>query len=619
MKIENNEKPASSIVLKNYKESAGARWLGRICGQPGEFKLEFQVLNWVLVTSAFMGILLTIENFILGIPSPAAESTLIVTIFSLAGYYLVRMKKYFSRIIAPVIYVLFLFPTTFIWFSSEGLKGAMPYFYIVPILAGVSIMRGLMQRIVLSVTILHLLALIIVEKMAPHLVSPYPSDFARWLDILTGVIYSVSYGTGYVVILLHVVRVRTSELEKNKLESIIKIDSELNHQILDLDLLLERILLEARGVVHADAGSIYIKEDDQLVIKYAQNDSMQEELPSGQKLIYSVFSVPISKKTISGYCALTGELINVPDVYNIPSDAPYSFNDYYDRISGYKTISNLTVPLKTTEGNVLGVIQVMNARNNKNQTIPFNKGDELLISHFAANATVAFQRAFLNRTMILRMIRMSELRDPKETGAHVNRVAGYAAEIYDHWAYLHRVDTHERDKYRDTLKIAAMLHDVGKVAIPDKILKKPAQLTSEEYAVMQNHSYFGARLFNDPHSPLDTTAAAIALTHHESWDGTGYPGWIDVQTGEAARADDSGKAIGLRGEEIPLGGRIVAIADVFDALSSRRVYKQAWSEQDVYDELRRLRGTKFDPELVDIFFDILPSIKQIREMYPEVV
>lgn len=404
--------------------------------------------------------------------------------------------------------------------------------------------------------------------------------------------------------------------KKTNLQSIIRIDSELN-QIQDLDLLLERILLEARRVVRADAGSIYVKEGDRLVIKYAQNDTKQKELPPGQKLIYSVFSVPISEKTISGYCALTGKLVNVPDVYAIPEDAPYSFNTSYDRIAAYKTTSNLTVPLKTAEGRLLGVIQVINARDDGGNSVEFGKNDELLISHFAANATVALQRAYMTRAMILRMIKMSELRDPKETGAHVNRVAGYAVEIYERWAYQHGISEIEREKTRDTLKIAAMLHDVGKVAISDLILKKPAKFTPEEYELMKGHTFFGARLFDDPQSPLDTIAADVALTHHENWNGSGYPGWIDPATGEPTKTDDSGKAVGRKGDEIPIAGRIVALADVFDALSSKRVYKKAWAEQDVYDEIRNLSGSKFDPELVDIFFEILPNIKQIRELYPE--
>jgi HD-GYP domain-containing protein (c-di-GMP phosphodiesterase class II) len=403
---------------------------------------------------------------------------------------------------------------------------------------------------------------------------------------------------------------------RTNLESIIRLDSELN-QIQDLDLLLERILLEARRVVHADAGSIYVKDGEKLSIKYSQNDTLQQALPPGQKLIYSVFTIPINEKTLSGYCALTREIVNVKDVYNIPSDSPFSYNAHYDKISGYKTTSMLTVPLKTAENKLLGVIQVINAKDESGSIVPFSPEDELLISHFAVNATVALQRAYMTRAMILRMIKMSELRDPKETGAHVNRVAGYAVELYDRWAYHHKIPELERDKFRDTLKIAAMLHDVGKVAISDIILKKPGKFTPEEYAIMQGHTYFGARLFDDIQSPLDAIASEIALTHHENWDGSGYPGWIDPFTLTPIKTDPEGKPLGRKGTEIPLGGRIVAIADVYDALSSRRVYKEAWDEQSVYDEIRKLSGIKFDPELVEMFFEILPNIKQIREMYPE--
>jgi HD-GYP domain-containing protein (c-di-GMP phosphodiesterase class II) len=230
---------------------------------------------------------------------------------------------------------------------------------------------------------------------------------------------------------------------------------------------------------------------------------------------------------------------------------------------------------------------------------------------------IAHQRAYVTRAMILRMIRMSELRDPKETGTHVNRVAGYAVEIYDRWAYHQGISEREREKFRDTLKIAAMLHDVGKVAISDIILKKPARFTEDEYIIMQHHTIYGAVLFDDPQSPLDTIARDIALTHHENWDGTGYPGWVDMETEQPLKINEQGHPLGRKGEEIPLTGRIVAIADVFDALCSKRVYKDPWTEEQVLDEIRKLSGTKFDPALVDIFFEILPSIKQIQSLYPE--
>ncbi|MDR3248983.1 MAG: GAF domain-containing protein, partial [Treponema sp.] len=246
------------------------------------------------------------------------------------------------------------------------------------------------------------------------------------------------------------------------LRSILSLDSELN-QIQDVDLLLERILLEARKVVHADAGSIYVidrereqgLEVEKLVIKYAQNETTQKSLPPGQKMIYSVFSVPINEKSVSGYAALTRKLINVPDMYCIPEDAPYSFSPSYDQISGYKTISTLTIPLATADGRLLGVIQVINSKDKEGRVIPFSQDDEFLITHFAANATTVLQRAYATRAMILRMIRMSELRDPKETGTHVNRVAGYAVEIYERWAYHHGVSDTEREKFRDTLRVAA--------------------------------------------------------------------------------------------------------------------------------------------------------------------
>jgi len=411
---------------------------------------------------------------------------------------------------------------------------------------------------------------------------------------------------------------------ENDFKNIIRLDSELN-QIQDYDLLLERILFEARKVVRSDAGSIYItvpteegeEGTEKIAIKYSQNDTIQKKMPPGQKMIYSIFSVLINEKSIAGYCALNRSSINVPDMYNIPAEMPYKFNSSFDGITGYKTVSTLTIPLIAADNRLMGVIQVINPKDANDNIVPFTNDDEIMLTHFATNATMVLQRAFITRTMILRMIKMSELRDPKETGTHVNRVAGYSVEIYDRWAYHHKISVAEKEKYRDTLKISSMLHDVGKVAISDAILKKPARFTPEEYQIMQNHTVYGASLFRDANNNVDLLAKEIALTHHENWDGTGYPGWIDPYTGKTEKADAQGKPLGKKGEEIPLGGRIVAIADVYDALCSKRVYKEPWNEKDVLDEMRKLSGTKFDPELIEIFFEVLPNIRQAQNQYPE--
>jgi response regulator RpfG family c-di-GMP phosphodiesterase len=268
---------------------------------------------------------------------------------------------------------------------------------------------------------------------------------------------------------------------------------------------------------------------------------------------------------------------------------------------------------------VIGVLQLINGQDQKGKVIPFYKKDEPLIMNFANTAAMAIERAQMTRAMILRTIKMAELRDPKETGAHVNRVAAYAAAIYEHWATKRGISHAEIEKDLDVLRMAAMLHDVGKVAISDTILKKPGRFTPEEYEVMKQHTVLGARLFSDRYSDLDEAAATVALTHHECFDGSGYPGHINLQDGTPAAGfeTESGGARGKRGEEIPVFGRIVAIADVYDALSCRRVYKEAWDPAQVLETLQSLKGKQFDPDMIDAFFSSLDTIKSIAERYPD--
>ncbi len=406
--------------------------------------------------------------------------------------------------------------------------------------------------------------------------------------------------------------------EKQKLATIIRLGIELT-ETKDIDVLLEKVLKEARKLVRADAGSLYIKEGESLKFSYTQNDTLQKRLPPGKKLIYSTFSLPINSKSISGHVATTGDMLNIADVYKLKSGVPYVFNRQYDDLSGYRTCSVLTLPLRTIRGEIIGVLQLINGKDGRGKVIPFKKTDEPLILNFASIAAVAIERAQMTRALILRTIKMAELRDPKETGAHVNRVAAYAVTIYEHWAGKRGIAQEELDKNRDVLRMAAMLHDVGKVAISDTILKKPSRFTPEEYEIMKQHTIYGANLFSEIYSAFDEAASIVALNHHEFFDGNGYPGHISRADGRPLPGYEgvNGSARGKKGEEIPVFGRLVAIADVYDALSSKRVYKEAWDQSQVLETVHSVSGKQFDPDMVDAFFESLDTINNITERYPD--
>lgn len=404
--------------------------------------------------------------------------------------------------------------------------------------------------------------------------------------------------------------------EREKLDALALLGIELN-QIHDLDMLLERILTRARRFVDADAGSIYIRHGDLLHFTYTQNDTLQQRLENGAKLIYSTFQIPVDENSIAGYVALTGSPLNIADVYCIDVSKPYHFSKKYDEASNYLTKSMLTIPLKNSMNDLFGILQIINTKDRKNNIISFSEKDELMMNHFASVAAVALERAQITRSIFLRMIQMAELRDPKETGAHVNRVAGYAVELYEQWAKIKGIGQSIIDNNKDILRMAAMLHDVGKVAISDIILKKPTRLNIDEYKIMKQHTILGARLFSQMESGFDKAAWQVALNHHERWDGGGYPGHVDYISGQPLDGYTlpNGSAVGKKGEEIPIFGRVVALADVYDALSSERVYKKVWSESRILETIHKESGKYFDPDLVEIFFSQFDIIKSIQKRY----
>jgi HD-GYP domain-containing protein (c-di-GMP phosphodiesterase class II) len=406
--------------------------------------------------------------------------------------------------------------------------------------------------------------------------------------------------------------------EKEKIDLITQISLDIN-QVKDVDLLLEKILTNARKFFDADAGSIYLKDGDELKFSYTQNDTLQNRLGPGKKLIYGTFSIPINNMSIAGYVAKNCKAVNIPDVCQINSTVPYSFDSKFDRLSDYKSCSMLTVPMTNQRGDVLGVMQIINAQDDHGNTIPFSSFDESLIMHLSTSAALALERAQMTRNIILRMISMAELRDPKETGAHVNRVGAYSVEIFEQWAREKGLPPEDVEKQKDLLRMAAMLHDVGKIAISDLILKKPARLTMDEFEIIKSHTYLGARLFKGIQSDFEEVAAEVALNHHEKWDGTGYPGHIDTISEKVLPGFEGadGQPLPKRENEIPLLGRIVAVADVYDALLSRRAYKEPWDEDRTLNEMRRSSGKHFDPEIIDAFFSCLDVLKSIAARYPD--
>ncbi len=392
----------------------------------------------------------------------------------------------------------------------------------------------------------------------------------------------------------------------NTISDILETIRELN-QIKDVDMILDRILFEARSLANADAGSIYLLWKKSLVFSHVQNDTLFGEHGAGAAQ-YTSHSLPITEKSIVGYSALTKEIVVIDDAYKIGNDLPYGFNSSFDKSNDYHTTSILTIPLITYNNSLVGVMQLINARDEDGKVTPFSEYSKTHIPIFTNNATSTIERNMLNRELILRMVKMAELHDPKETGVHVQRVGAFSAEIYQRWAEKRKLSNRKIRHFRDLISLAAMLHDVGKVGISDTILKKPGRLTTDEFEIMKQHTLFGAQLFTNMSSELDMIAHDIALHHHEKWNGAGYPG-------RAEKVGDKEVRYALSGEEIPLAARVTALADVFDALCSSRCYKESWDVEEAFKEIRRGSGNHFDPELVEAFFEITDILQAIQQKF----
>lgn len=364
----------------------------------------------------------------------------------------------------------------------------------------------------------------------------------------------------------------------------------------DLDELLTQILTEARRFTTADAGTLYLVEGDSLHARISQCqtfvDRWGEEKASS---IFSSFTLPISRDSIAGAAAFTRQVVNIPDVRDATAAAPFQYNSEFDRTYGYSTRSNIAVPMLDREGVVTGVLQLINAQD-EGRICPFDAGHVKLAKALASQAAVAIQNAQFTRTLrdchldtLQRLGVAAEWRD-KETANHIARVAHYSAVIAGNLGWS--------EEEIDLILHASPMHDVGKLGVPDATLNKPGPLDKNERNIMETHAIIGANILKNADNPIMQMARTIALNHHEKWDGTGYPR-------------------GLAGERIPQAARIVALADVYDALSSRRSYKPAFPEEKVMAIIKEETGKHFDPQTVEAFLAGLDKIREIRDRYAD--
>ena len=222
--------------------------------------------------------------------------------------------------------------------------------------------------------------------------------------------------------------------------------------------------------------------------------------------------------------------------------------------------------------------------------------DRQLLEIYSANVAIGYENLLMQEDIqdtqkeLVYILGEAVEERSKETGAHVKRVA--------HICHLLALKAGLSHEEAELLKLASPLHDVGKVGIPDAILNKPGRHDQDEWRVMQTHALLGQEMLKKSERRILKMGSIIAGQHHERWDGNGYP-------------------LGLKGEEIHIAGRICALADVFDALGSKRCYKHPWPIDEIMELIRKERGKHFDPNLVDLFFENIEEFAAIRAMYPD--
>jgi len=330
----------------------------------------------------------------------------------------------------------------------------------------------------------------------------------------------------------------------------------------DMDEVLSLVFENAVKALRANDGSLMLLDPEEGVLIIKRAHGLDEEIIGNTRIRIG--------EGIAGLVAQSGK----PQIFRGRIERPQTKNR-----TKYEQVNSVCAPLKTRKG-VIGVINL----NRKGDTEPFTKDNLKLLSTMAHEAATVIENANLYKDLhdsylgiILALVSALEVKDPYTRG-HSDAVARYAVAI------ARRLDLSPYEI--ENIEVAAILHDIGKIGISEDILNKPGKLNDKEWDEVKKHPEFSLEIIDGIHFPWDIKP--IILAHHERYDGKGYPA-------------------GLEGEEIPLGARIIAVADTFEAMTSDRSYRKGMNREGAIEELRRVAGTQLDPEIVKLFIEILMS------------
>jgi len=359
----------------------------------------------------------------------------------------------------------------------------------------------------------------------------------------------------------------------------------------ELSAQLAEILRGAAAATSARLGSLYMIEQDALKRISTTGDEAPACVCDGAGC-----DEPWARCEVLAHVAGTRTVLSVDDVANLVPGIPERVARFLRSFQCPRVVSLLAAPIVGPQGDAVGVLELLDSRGVDEKPRPFPAFSEVVVRALAGQAGTVISHAQLAAKLqeaqfetVFRLSMAAEYRDT-DTAAHIQRMSRYTEVI------AQRLGLGARDV--QLARLASPMHDVGKLGIPDAILLKPGKLTEEEWHIMKSHTTMGARILSGSDSPVLQASEQVALTHHEKVDGTGYP-------------------VGLRGDEIPLLGRMAAVADAFDAVTSRRCYKEARPLEEGLAVIRKDAGSHFDPECAAALERGFEQVERIYELFTD--